>query len=128
MTHSHETYLSLTVPRTAYAGHQLRCELDALYLDIPRDALPTARLLVTELASNALLHGAGATIDLTVERRGDCLRVEVTDDGCGVERPGRGDRQVGGWGLELVDLLSSRWGIERGSTHVWFELPLGRAA
>ena len=27
-----------------------------------------------------------------------------------------------GRGLALIDALAGRWGIEKGSTHVWFEL------
>lgn len=121
------TYLTLTVPRTDEAACELRCALDALYKEIPAHVLPTARLLVSELASNATRHGDGAAIDLSVERRGEQLRVEVTDGGHGFERRERDDDAEGGWGLELVDVLSSRWGVERGSTRVWFELPLGRA-
>jgi len=30
--------------------------------------------------------------------------------------------QVGGWGLEIVEDVASRWGVHEGTTHVWFEL------
>jgi hypothetical protein len=30
--------------------------------------------------------------------------------------------QGGGHGLRLVDLVADRWGVERGSTRVWFEI------
>jgi hypothetical protein len=29
-------------------------------------------------------------------------------------------------GLDVVDQLTSRWGVYEGSTHVWFELSLDR--
>jgi hypothetical protein len=32
------------------------------------------------------------------------------------------DPAPGGHGLRLVDALSIRWGVERGSTRGWFEL------
>lgn len=34
------------------------------------------------------------------------------------EHPGPG----GGHGLRLVEAISDRWGVERGSTRVWFEM------
>ena len=30
----------------------------------------------------------------------------------------------GGWGLRIVDSCATRWGVEEGSTHVWFEVDL----
>jgi hypothetical protein len=30
--------------------------------------------------------------------------------------------QVGGWGLAIVDAETSRWGIDDGTAHVWFEI------
>lgn len=54
------------------------------------------------------------------------LLVEVLDEGAGFGRELReGDFQmpaVGGWGLSGVDAESSRWGIRRDRSHVWFEL------
>ena len=49
---------------------------------------------------------------------------EVVDEGQGFEREVRvrGPEEVGGRGLQIVDALSSRWGIHEGTTHVWFEL------
>jgi hypothetical protein len=46
------------------------------------------------------------------------------DQGQGIEPIGREldlDR-VGGWGLDLVHALASRWGIHQGRSQVWFEL------
>jgi hypothetical protein len=34
----------------------------------------------------------------------------------------RGPEEVGGRGLFLVNALTSRWGIDEGTTHVWLEL------
>ncbi len=44
------------------------------------DQLDTARLLVSELVTNAVLHGRG-TITLRVWLRADAVRVEVRDQG-----------------------------------------------
>lgn len=89
------------------------------------DLLADARLMVSELASNALRHGQG-TISLRAALNADRLLVEVVDQGDGFERGPR-DREAerrGGWGLQIIDERSRRWGIHEGSSHVWFELEL----
>lgn len=87
--------------------------------------LMTARLLVSELVSNAVTHGRGR-ITLRAQLFDGRLLVEVLDEGDGFERDLRErDFQtpgVGGWGLRVVDAESSRWGLRRDSSHVWFEL------
>lgn len=87
------------------------------------DEFDTAKLLVSELVTNALLHGEG-TITLRAHLDDDRLLVEVMDEGPGFERPVRdADFEMnGGLGLGLVDSESSRWGVDEGVTHVWFEL------
>lgn len=90
-------------------------------------------LLVSELVSNAVLHaGIASTQDIVVKvSDGDCLRVEVLDEGPGFDPNRRrtyGDRTYGesngGFGLRFVDQLAARWGTEREDGHnkVWFEL------
>ncbi|HEX8159436.1 MAG TPA: ATP-binding protein [Solirubrobacteraceae bacterium] len=93
---------------------------------IEGDLLADAELLVSELTSNAILHGKGQTITLRAWLDEDRLLVEVVDDGSGFEHELRRKdfEQVGGWGLELVEDVSSRWGVREGTTHVWFELEL----
>lgn len=83
-----------------------------------------AELLVSELVTNALRHGAGS-IRLGLRARNGLLRFEVEDaDGKipRVRRPSDGDE--GGRGLRLVSMLSSGWGSARTPTGkvVWFEL------
>ena len=75
---------------------------------LDRDVLADAELLVSEVATNAVLHGVGP-ITLRAALDDERLRVEIVD-------------QVGGWGLEFVEDLSVNWGVHEGSTHVWFEL------
>lgn len=86
-----------------------------------------AKLLVSELVTNAVLHGRGR-ITLRVDLFDDRLVVEVTDEGPGFqldvaerdfERVG-----VGGWGLSVVDAESRRWGVDGDTSRVWFELRL----
>jgi anti-sigma regulatory factor (Ser/Thr protein kinase) len=90
--------------------------------------LDTARLLVSELVSNAVLHGQG-TITLDVWLGPDALRVEVLDQG--EEFPHVARRpdasMTGGWGLEMVRRESNRWGVGTDCARVWFELDLNGA-
>jgi serine/threonine-protein kinase RsbW len=92
------------------------------------DQLDTARLLVSELVSNAVLHGQG-TITLDVWLRADALRVEVLDQGAGFAHDVRRREAPvpGGWGLQMVSTESSRWGISGDCARVWFELDLAGA-
>lgn len=87
------------------------------------DQLETATLLASELVSNAVLHGQGK-ITLRVWLRGDAVRVEVRDQGGGFAPSGRPPEapMTGGWGLQLVGLQSSRWGVGDDCARVWFEL------
>ena len=85
-------------------------------------------LAVSELATNAVVHGRGA-ITLTVGASGDRVRVAVEDEGGRVpvmQDPGTGGGAGGaggGWGLRMVDTIADRWGTERHDhkTVVWFE-------
>jgi PAS domain S-box-containing protein len=90
-------------------------------------ALEGARLLVSELASNAVRHGphdVGAELALRIGLREDVLRVEVADEGVGFDPPApTGLLDAGGWGLVLVDRVADRWGVEpHAPTTVWFEI------
>jgi anti-sigma regulatory factor (Ser/Thr protein kinase) len=93
------------------------------------EELDTARLLVSELVTNAVIHGRGR---ITVRARlsEDRLFVEVIDEGSGLEPAVRKrsleNPRAGGKGLAIVDAASSRWGIHNGTTHVWFELDTTR--
>ena len=96
--------------------------------------MPAVELAVSELVSNALLHGTGA-IEVELHRFPDRARLVVHDAGAaGVEGPAVRDPsgdgvRPGGWGLRLVDEVAGRWGVisEAGHTQVWMETrPTGR--
>jgi Histidine kinase-, DNA gyrase B-, and HSP90-like ATPase len=81
-----------------------------------------AKLLTSELVSNAVVHGRGR-ITLRAGLDEDRLLVEVLDEGDGLPAIREGRFQPGnGWGLKIVDAASSRWGVHEGTTHVWFEI------
>ena len=84
----------------------------------------TAALLVSEVVTNAVLH-AGTEITIRCRTSAACVRIEVTDSSPVI--PGRrnyGEEASTGRGLELVELLASRWGIDTlpGGKTLWFEL------
>lgn len=87
----------------------------------------TLRLLVSELLSNAVLHGQGESMRLVARIEGGTCRVEVIDSGHGFDAAATMPSPLapGGRGLFLLDALSQDWGVYEGaSTHVWFELEL----
>jgi anti-sigma regulatory factor (Ser/Thr protein kinase) len=90
------------------------------------ETLETARLLVSELVTNGIVHGAtDRPLEVDVEMSESGLRVDVMDQGLGfARRPGTDAPDYsGGFGLFLVEELADRWGIVRnGKTCVWFEL------
>lgn len=96
---------------------------ECLRSDFDRRELDDAALLLTELVTNAFVHGSGS-IEISAETDENCLLIEVIDQGQGFRDPaaGRDADCIGGWGLDLVDKVANRWGIREGSGHVWFEL------
>lgn len=92
--------------------------------DLPRDLVDTAKLLTSELVSNAVQHGVGQVL-LTIHRDDDEVSVEVRDEGAATPEPHCCDPDAEhGRGLALLEALATRWttsGAESGSgTVVWF--------
>jgi hypothetical protein len=86
--------------------------------------LPSAELLVSELANNALFNAHGL---ITLRARlDDKLLVDIVDEG----PENKGDRcdpgfeHDGAFGLDILANLSHRWGVHAGTNHVWVELEL----
>ena len=87
------------------------------------DRFDDARLVVSELVTNAILH-AGTDIEAQRVVRADAVRIEVTDLGGGVPRCESTGATTQGRGLPIVEALGSRWGVlELGAGKtVWCEL------
>ncbi len=107
-----------------------RATLERFEGALPDGELYDATLCLSELVTNAVQHpGTGEELELALKLHDSALRVEVHDPGRGFDPgdPTKGDER--GWGLFIVDQLSSRWGVERGDTTiVWFEIDRGPAA
>jgi anti-sigma regulatory factor (Ser/Thr protein kinase) len=113
------------IPRDAHAPGIARGMVDDFEGLIGPEAADRARLLVSEVVTNAVRHGAGERVRILLDGvQGSELRCEVVDEGEGFVPRARDKPATveGGWGLHLVETLSRRWGVREGSTHVWFEL------
>jgi anti-sigma regulatory factor (Ser/Thr protein kinase) len=114
------------------ARHELDRWLPDSLAESQRGAL---RLLVSELVTNSIRHGAGTEAPVALDARidGGTIRVEVRDRGAGFEMrrpvPRGAAAGFGGYGLFLVERMATRWGVDTGDgTRVWFELDLAAAA
>jgi len=112
------------LPRDATAPRQARRLIAELCsTKLVSDELYRAKLLVSELVTNAVVHGQG-TITLRADIGENRLMVEVIDEGSGFEHVVHHPtfEDVHGRGLMIVDGEASRWGLYEGTTHVWFEI------
>ncbi|WP_330279092.1 ATP-binding protein [Streptomyces sp. NBC_00569] len=78
---------------------------------IADDTVEVLRLIVSELVTNAVVHTASRTIEITVSVTDTEASVTVTDQGlCGtpVARKARSEEEHGR-GLALVEALTTRW-------------------
>ena len=89
-------------------------------------SIEVARLLVSELVTNAVVHAASAVeVEVGVDDVGVVVRVRDADTGPLVSRAGGGSElDEGGRGFMLVDRLAQTWGTEHsgGRKTVWFRL------
>jgi serine/threonine-protein kinase RsbW len=85
--------------------------------------------VLTELVTNSVRHGSSSPehpVEVSMALDESCLSLSVCDPGKGLE-PGAvpHPREDGGWGLVLVERLSSRWGVHvNDHTCVWAEFDL----
>lgn len=120
------TTSQLTLPPTpASVSVARRFVVDVLLELDAEGACDDAATLVSELATNAILHARTAfTVEVSVE--GPAVRIGVADHSVAVARVrDYGPGATTGRGMRLVATMSSRWGVEtvEGGKTVWFELP-----
>ena len=114
-----------TVP--ASVARIRRFTTDACRITAPRADCDTVSLLVSEVATNALVHGVGQVLVRVVPTDGG-VRIEVVDGSPSLPVPRAATpMDEGGRGLALVEALASAWGAERsdGGKTVWFEVADG---
>ncbi|GAC1326755.1 MAG: hypothetical protein NVSMB25_26230 [Thermoleophilaceae bacterium] len=105
---------------------------DRLGHRVDEAAFDDALVLLSELVTNCVRHGGardGRPIRVSAVIESDLLHVEVSSSGPAFEHLPRGPHpdDPAGRGLNLVDALAERWGIEAElPTTVWFEVRLAR--
>jgi serine/threonine-protein kinase RsbW len=95
---------------------------------VSETVLTDALLLVSELVANSVRHAdarAAAVVSVRARVRADVLCLEVEDGGTSgaIARRAPDLSYGGGFGLNVVEVLSRRWGVDRDAgTRVWAEL------
>jgi len=116
----------LRLPSEPTAAAVARAIVEAAASDLPETILTDAKLLTTEVVTNAIRHARGTQAVIVRVRRNDLVRVEVVDQGPMFDPQPQttSSRPGGGRGLMLVDRVANAWGVEpdEGGKKVWFEL------
>lgn len=115
----------VTLPRSPHVSHVARDAVRMFAGELGTESTADACLLVSELATNAFVHGEGE-IHLRITLDDHVARFAVYDDGAARLHPNAHPGEDGGWGLNLVQRVADRWGTSPSPTHVWFELQAPR--
>jgi anti-sigma regulatory factor (Ser/Thr protein kinase) len=91
------------------------------------EVIAVAQLLVSELATNAVLHAATQQVTVVVDLVQDEIIVQVADDDARLpEGQSANPSEESGRGLSLVAKLSDEWGVETRQQSpgkaVWFRM------
>jgi anti-sigma regulatory factor (Ser/Thr protein kinase) len=118
--------VELTLPRDTAAPSLARRFVEDVSCNVHNaSVLDEAKLLVSELVTNAVEHGA-PPVTVKIECDGsEGLKVCVSDRSRDPLEPrNAGPLDEGGRGLTLVELISSEWGVEPsdGGKEVWFSI------
>ena len=93
---------------------------------VPDEVARDAQLLTSEIVANAMAVGGGCELSAWCLPGGAALRVEVFDTSPRIPemRKQRRPFEIGGRGLQLVNAIATRWGVESrpGGKSVWFEI------
>lgn len=113
---------------SAFGSDRIRTMLDLEPVSVPSDKAAPIALMVNELVTNALKHAfngrADGTIDVRVGKPNGRLRIEVTDNGHGMDGPPAN----GSFGLKLVNSLARQlqaevtWADAQPGTRVCIEI------
>ncbi len=100
--------------------------------DLPEDIRESAVLMMSELATNAVVHTLTG-FEVCIDRSATQVRVEVADVGEGEPRlRSPSSSEPHGRGLRIVEELSDQWGMVESDDHagksVWFAVRLDPAS
>jgi len=119
------------MPGGTSAASIARRAVTSIEAGLPLGVRHRVALMLSELVANAVQHGGagpGEIVEVRVVTGVRRLRVEVIDPGWrGIEPPKRIQHPDGGYGLVLVEHMSSGWGRQataEGGSLAWFELDL----
>jgi len=108
-----------------------RAAIQGLGLSLLDGRTEDARLAISEVVANAVLHGRLQpdidTVRVLVDADDDSVRVDVEQptpaEGVAISEPRLDDpNDAGGFGLRLLDHVVDRWGHQPGPPgRVWFE-------
>ena len=124
----HRSRSMVVYDRQATSVGEARSWIEAFLAEraIGNSVCDDAQLVVSELVTNALMHGDGALV-LRASISDSAVQVSVTDSGDGLPEvlpldPSR----IGGLGLIVVERIASDWGISPfpGGKTVWAALSL----
>lgn len=114
--------VELELPQDQGSAARARAGVDELGLD--HDRGQELKLVVSELVTNAVLHGDGP-ISLRLRETDGTIEGEVSDAGEGfadrAPEAASPDDAEGGRGLFLVDALCRRWEVQSRPSRVRFE-------
>ncbi len=127
--------IRVDIDPTVEAPRAARAALEDVVADhsLAGNHLDTLRLLVSEVVTNAVVHPVVEDeyeIGFSVAVTDELTRVVVSDAGIGFDWPAETSRrELGGYGILLMDKQASRWGTLRapGRFSVWFEVDHGLA-
>ena len=129
MDESPPTTPALEVPfaRTPRAAHDARAALRRFLACGDATRTADAELVLSELVTNVVRHTEdGGHVRLRYED--GTVRMDVVDrDACRPTMRTAATGRPGGWGLHLVDALSTRWGVHAAPVGkaVWAEVDVG---
>ena len=123
-------YLSLELAPKLEASADAREATSGAFRDLPQRVFSDLVTVVSELVTNAVQHGPGKPITLraSLDPKREVILGEVVDQGEASQSIPRirevVENQGGGYGLRIVDAMTSEWWVVEGSTSVRFEIPL----
>jgi hypothetical protein len=122
--------LDLTLATEANSAGEARAALEQFRDAIGPVAFTDLRLLVSELVTDAVIAESDepvAELELRAKLSSECVRVELEQGAVAYKLAARrAEPGEPGWGVQLAQQLSDRWGVRRGgrSSGVWIEIYL----